>query len=64
VYPVPLRHSYFLGVHSTITLDGYIKIGPTATPAFNIENYKGLENVTLYDFINTSLKYLKFVKSE
>lgn len=47
VYPVPLKGTYFLGVHSTITTDGYIKIGPNATPAFSHENYNGFENIKL-----------------
>lgn len=42
VYPVPIKGAYFLGVHSTITLDGKIKIGPTISPAFSLENYHGL----------------------
>ena len=44
VYPVPNLDNPFLGVHYTITVDGDIKIGPTAIPAFWRENYKGVEN--------------------
>lgn len=44
VYPVPNLKNPFLGVHYTITVDGTIKIGPTAIPAFWRENYKGFEN--------------------
>ncbi len=44
VYPVPNLKNPFLGVHYTITVDGTIKIGPTAIPAFWRENYKGLDN--------------------
>ena len=47
VYPVPMKGTYFLGVHSTITPDGYVKIGPSATPAFALENYNKLDKVTL-----------------
>ena len=39
VYPVPNLQNPFLGVHFTKTVDGHIKIGPTAIPAFWRENY-------------------------
>jgi L-2-hydroxyglutarate oxidase LhgO len=39
VYPVPHLRNPFLGVHFTKTVDGTIKIGPTAIPAFWRENY-------------------------
>jgi len=41
VYPVPHLRNPFLGVHFTKTVDGTIKIGPTAIPAFWRENYRG-----------------------
>ncbi|HSV44075.1 MAG TPA: L-2-hydroxyglutarate oxidase [Candidatus Bathyarchaeia archaeon] len=44
IYPVPNLQNPFLGVHYTKTVDGSIKIGPTAIPAFWRENYKGLQN--------------------
>jgi L-2-hydroxyglutarate oxidase LhgO len=43
VYPVPHLKNPFLGVHFTKTVDGTIKIGPTAIPAFWRENYAGLQ---------------------
>jgi len=39
VYPVPVKGAYVLGVHSTITVDGRLKVGPTVFPAFSNENY-------------------------
>lgn len=39
VYPVPNLKNPFLGVHFTKTVNGDIKIGPTAIPAFWRENY-------------------------
>ena len=39
VYPVPNLRNPFLGVHFTKTVDGHVKIGPTAIPAFWRENY-------------------------
>lgn len=42
VYPVPDIRNPFLGVHFTVTVDGHVKIGPTAIPALWRENYGGL----------------------
>jgi len=39
IYPVPNLKNPFLGVHFTKTVDGDIKIGPTAIPALWRENY-------------------------
>lgn len=44
VYPVPNLKNPFLGVHYTVTVDGHVKLGPTAIPAFWRENYAGLDN--------------------
>lgn len=40
VYPVPDIRNPFLGVHFTVTVDGRVKIGPTATPALWREQYR------------------------
>lgn len=56
VYPVPNLKNPFLGVHFTKTVDGSIKIGPTAIPAFWRENYKGFQNFRLNEFL-TILRY-------
>jgi len=50
IYPVPNLNNPFLGVHYTITVDGTIKIGPTAIPAFWRENYNGFDNFKLNEF--------------
>lgn len=39
LYPVPDLNNPFLGVHYTLTVEGEIKIGPTAIPAFWREQY-------------------------
>ncbi len=51
IYPVPNLANPFLGVHYTITVDGSIKIGPTAIPAFWRENYKGFSNFNFKEMI-------------
>lgn len=47
VYPVPNLANPFLGVHFTITVQGRVKIGPTAIPAFWREQYRGLGGFNL-----------------
>jgi len=42
VYPVPDLGMPFLGVHTTLSVHGTIKLGPTALPALWRENYGGL----------------------
>lgn len=51
IYPVPNLRNPFLGVHFTVTVDGRIKIGPTAIPAFWREHYKGFENFSLSEIV-------------
>jgi len=47
IYPVPDLKNPFLGVHYTVLVDGKVKLGPTAIPAFWRENYEGLKNFSL-----------------
>ena len=47
IYPVPNLNNPFLGVHYTKTVDGDIKIGPTAIPAFWRENYEAAAGFNL-----------------
>ena len=49
IYPVPDLARPFLGVHFTIKVDGTVKIGPTAIPAFWRENYEGFSRLDLRD---------------
>ena len=49
IYPVPNLAQPFLGVHFTIKVDGTVKIGPTAIPAFWRENYRGLSRFNWQD---------------
>jgi L-2-hydroxyglutarate oxidase LhgO len=55
VYPVPHPINPFLGVHFTLTLDGKVKIGPTAIPILGREQYSTLRGFSLAD----SLQALK-----
>jgi L-2-hydroxyglutarate oxidase LhgO len=51
VYPVPNLKNPFLGVHYTVTVDGTVKIGPTAIPALWRENYTAMKNFKLNEFV-------------
>ena len=51
IYPVPDLAYPFLGAHYTVTVDGHLKIGPTAMPAFWRENYGGLANFSLRELV-------------
>ncbi len=52
IYPVPNLKNPFLGVHYTKTVDGTIKIGPTAIPALWRENYTYTENFKFGEFVD------------
>ena len=54
IYPVPDIQNPFLGVHTTLTVDGHLKLGPTAIPALSWDNYRGLEGINM-----DSLKILR-----
>lgn len=42
IYPVPPPDNPFLGVHLSRSCDGEVYAGPTATPVFEREQYRGL----------------------
>jgi L-2-hydroxyglutarate oxidase LhgO len=49
VYPVPHPINPFLGVHFTLTLDGKVKIGPTAIPILGREQYSLFKGWSISD---------------
>jgi len=62
VYPVPNPVNPFLGVHTTITLNNEVKIGPTAFPVIGKEQYKltdGFNFKELVEFFASSTALLK-----
>lgn len=63
IYPVPDIRFPFLGVHFTVRVDGKIKIGPTAMPAFWRENYEGFNSFNFKELLET-IKWntLMFIK--
>lgn len=50
IYPVPNLANPFLGVHFTVTVQGKVKIGPTAIPCFWREQYGWFENFDAREF--------------
>jgi L-2-hydroxyglutarate oxidase LhgO len=58
VYPVPHPINPFLGVHFTLTIDGKVKIGPTAIPITGREQYSITEGWSGSDVAQT-LKGMK-----
>lgn len=61
IYPVPDLRNPFLGVHFTVAVDGRIKIGPTAIPAFWRENYcgwQGFQAGELWDILRRQARLL------
>ena len=61
IYPVPDLDYPFLGVHYTIAINGKIKIGPTAIPALWRENYAGLSNFNLGEFVEVAFSELNLL---
>lgn len=65
IYPVPNLGQPFLGVHVTVTVDGHVKLGPTAIPAFWREQYQGIDNFRFsetLDIVYRQLGLLAFSK--
>jgi len=63
LYPVPDPRFPFLGVHFTITVDGAIKIGPTARPsvldgALLLATHPELRALAIEEIRKTSRKYI------
>ena len=54
IYPVPDLATPFLGVHLTVTVDGGVTVGPTALPALWREQYHGLSNFELHEFLESA----------
>ena len=63
VYPVPNPVNPFLGVHTTITLNNEIKIGPTAFPVIGKEQYKFTDGFNLKDLVEFFASSTALLKS-
>jgi L-2-hydroxyglutarate oxidase len=49
IYPVPHEVNPFLGVHLTLTLNGEVKVGPSAIPVLSREQYSILTGASMRD---------------
>jgi (S)-2-hydroxyglutarate dehydrogenase len=63
IYPVPDPRNPFLGVHLTVTVNGDVKIGPTAIPALWREDYGGLSGFKLSELWQIALDLPRFLVS-
>jgi len=63
VYPVPDPRNPFLGVHLTVTVDGRVKIGPTAIPVLSFENYRGLSGLSPAELASIARTFPAFLAS-
>jgi len=64
VYPVPHALNPFLGVHFTVTVDGLVKIGPTAIPIVGREQYSIREGWSIVDSVQALKSAAALVKGE
>lgn len=64
VYPVPDPRNPFLGVHTTVTVDGTIKLGPTAIPAFWREEYGDFNTINFGEMGEIFSLFPKFLFSK
>ena len=63
VYPVPNPKNPFLGVHFTLTVQGDIKIGPTAIPILGREQYSLQDFPEFLDLQSSSKALISLLKN-
>jgi L-2-hydroxyglutarate oxidase LhgO len=63
IYPVPDLKNPFLGVHFTVAANGKAKIGPTAIPGLWREQYNGMSNFHLNEFLEVAMRGLGLLAS-
>ena len=63
VYPVPNPKNPFLGVHFTLTVQGDIKIGPTAIPILGREQYSLQDFPEFLDLQSSSKALISLMKN-
>lgn len=63
IYPTPDPRNPFLGVHLTTTVDGSVKVGPTAIPVLSREQYSLASGFNSKEFFQILGTYPKFALS-
>lgn len=64
IYPVPHPVNPFLGVHLTKTIDGSVKIGPTAIPLLGKEQYSLFQGIKIREIIESTRGLWSLVKGK
>lgn len=62
IYPVPHPINPFLGVHFTLTVDGYVKIGPSALPVIGKGQYSMTSQITSSEIVTFGKNILCLAK--
>lgn len=62
IYPVPHPINPFLGVHFTLTIDGFVKIGPSALPIIGKGQYSIKSPITSEEIITFGKNLLSLAK--
>lgn len=64
IYPVPHHINPFLGVHFTLTIDGKVKIGPTAIPILGREQYAAFRGLDPRDILDSTRALITIARGE
>ncbi len=64
VYPIPHPINPFLGVHFTLTIDGKVKIGPTAIPIAGREQYSLSQGWSASDILQAIKGVTSLIRGE
>jgi L-2-hydroxyglutarate oxidase len=64
IYPVPHPINPFLGVHLTLTMDGSVKIGPTAIPVLGREQYSLKSGWSISDMYQATIGAAALIKGD
>lgn len=64
IYPVPHPVNPFLGTHFTRTIEGMVKIGPSAIPALGRENYRYFQGIKLGELSEISKGFLAILRGD
>ena len=64
IYPVPHPVNPFLGVHLTRTIDGNVKIGPTAIPLFGKEQYSLFKGIKFAEIIESARGLIALIRGQ
>jgi L-2-hydroxyglutarate oxidase len=62
IYPVPHPINPFLGVHFTLTVDGYVKIGPSALPIIGKNQYSLFSPVSSHEVRTFGKNFVSLAK--